>query len=128
VDRSGGVGVRRSRLEGRGEKGASGCAHRSRERRRPTSNGCGAANGKGAWAECRWGHGRRARSAYRRVGDGRRSGRGWVCEPGEDGVGGRAWEDGGRVSATAGARGGDKSRRVKEKLDLAAGAWAYILG
>jgi hypothetical protein len=55
-------------LDQRGEKGAPGCAHRSRERRRPASSGCGAADGEGAWGECRWGRGRQVRSAYGRVG------------------------------------------------------------
>jgi hypothetical protein len=49
------------------------------------------------------------------VGHGRGSGRGWVCEPGEDGVGGQAWEDGGLVSAAVRARGGGKSRRRRQE-------------
>jgi hypothetical protein len=71
---------------GRSERGHTTASWRRRVRQRRVLCGCGATDGEGARAGRRWGRGRQpARSGYERV-----------CGLGEDGVGGRAWEDGGK--------------------------------
>jgi hypothetical protein len=94
---------------GRSEHGHATASWRRRARQRRVLGGRGATDGEGARVGRRWGRERQpARSGYERV-----------CGPGEDGVGGRAREDGGK----------SEQRR---QLDLAgeaqARAWAHVLG